>query len=263
MIDRFLIRIFAPALLLILGACSTYNPNKLDIDSSVQAKSQNSRVQFLVLHYTATGNDASLKILSERNVSAHYLVTDEPRPHVYQLVDESRRAWHAGLGEWYGRTDINSSSIGVEVVNVGRQGNDWASYPKRQIHTLTLLLKDIIARHQIKPHNVVGHSDIAPQRKIDPGPLFPWEALAKQGIGRWYDANLVQQYEAQFLALGTPDIAWAQAQLRRLGYTAPLSGALDKETRNVIAAFQMHYRPALYDGYPDPQTLAILKALGP
>src|SRR5690606_34247162 len=86
LLDRFLIRIWAPALLLFLGACSTYNPNKLDIDASIQAKSQNSRVQFLVLHYTATGNDASLKILSERNVSAHYLVTDEPRPHVYQLV---------------------------------------------------------------------------------------------------------------------------------------------------------------------------------
>src|SRR5690606_12084684 len=105
---------------LMLAACSTYQPGQLQIDRSIQAKSQNSRVEVLVLHYTSTGNENSLKILSERNVSAHYLVTDEPRPHVYRLVDENRRAWHAGVSSWYGRSDINTSSIGVEIVNLGR-----------------------------------------------------------------------------------------------------------------------------------------------
>lgn len=254
-------RILVCAIMATLTACSSYSPEKLDIDRSVQAKSHNSRVQFIVVHYTSAGNEASLKILSERNVSSHYLITDEARPHVYQLVDESRRAWHAGVSAWYGRSDINSASIGVEIVNAGREGHDWAPYSPVQIRVLAALLKDITNRHQIKPLNIVGHSDIAPQRKIDPGPLFPWEALARQGIGRWYQTELARRYEQEFRRNGLPDPAWIQQQLNRVGYTVPFSNELDKATRNVIAAFQMHYRPTLYDGEPDAQTLGILKAL--
>ncbi|MDS1140943.1 N-acetylmuramoyl-L-alanine amidase [Pusillimonas sp. SM2304] len=248
-------------LALLLSACSTYEPGKLDIDRSIQAKSQNSRVEFVVLHYTSADNEASLKILSERNVSSHYLVTNEPRPHVYLLVDESRRAWHAGASEWYGRSDMNSGSIGIEIVNQGRQGDAWAPYEPVQMQVVAALLKDIIRRHQIKPHNIVGHSDIAPQRKIDPGPLFPWKQLAEQGIGRWYDENAARLHEQAFLSQGMPDMVWVQTALRRLGYTVPDSGELDKATQNVIAAFQMHYRPARHDGMPDAQTLAIMKSL--
>lgn len=249
------------AMLTLLAACSTYQPDKLDIDRSVQAKSQNSRVELLVIHYTSSGNESSLKILSERNVSAHYLVTDEPRPHVYQLVPETRRAWHAGVSSWYGRSDVNTSSIGVEIVNAGRKDGQFTPYATAQMRTVKALLSDIIRRHQIKPQNIVGHSDVAPQRKIDPGPLFPWQDLARQGIGRWYDENLARANTAQFEAEGLPDIAWVQSALRRLGYEAPSTGVLDKATRNVIAAFQMHYRPSLYDGEPDAQTAGILKTL--
>lgn len=245
----------------LLGACTAYDPGKLDVDRSIQAQSQNSRVDSIVLHYTSTTNENSLKILSERNVSSHYLITDEPRPHVYQLVDETRRAWHAGVSEWYGRSDLNSSSIGVEIVNPGPRDGGWVPYPAAQIRTLALLLKTIIARHQIKPHNVVGHSDIAPQRKIDPGPLFPWAQLAREGIGRWYDPALAGAYRVEFAATGLPDIGWVQTELRRLGYTVPASGILDTATKNVVAAFQMHYRPGLYDGVPDAETMGILKAL--
>jgi N-acetylmuramoyl-L-alanine amidase len=249
------------ATLALLGACASYDPDKLDIDHSVQAKSQNSRVEVLVVHYTSSPNEDSLKILTQRNVSAHYLVTDEPRPHIYQLVDESRRAWHAGVSSWYGRSDINTSSIGVEIVNAGRKGEHWAPYPDIQMRAVAALLKDIARRHQIKPHNIVGHSDIAPQRKIDPGPLFPWKALARQGIGRWYDEDLAQQHAMQFQRQGLPDATWIQDQLERAGYETPHTGVLDKATRNVMAAFQMHYRPARHDGEPDAETLGILKAL--
>jgi N-acetylmuramoyl-L-alanine amidase len=258
------IRIRGPVaigLLLGLAACSTYNPAALDIDRSVQAKSQNSRVQMVVLHYTSASNDASLKILSQENVSSHYLVTHQPQPHVYQLVDENRRAWHAGVSQWYGLTDVNSNSIGIEIVNGGRHNGRWDAYPPVQIKVIEALLKDIIRRHQIKPHNIVGHSDIAPQRKIDPGPLFPWKQLADDGIGRWYDAGKVAQYTADFMQKGLPDMAWTQRQLTRIGYAPPHTGVLDKATRNTIAAFQMHYRAANFDGLPDIQTLAILKAL--
>ncbi|HEY9573811.1 MAG TPA: N-acetylmuramoyl-L-alanine amidase [Pusillimonas sp.] len=254
-------RLAACMALAALGACSTTGPSGLDIDRSIQAQSQNSRVEFVVLHYTSADNKASLKILSERNVSSHYLITDEAKPHVYQLVNESRRAWHAGVSQWYGRTDMNSGSIGIEIVNPGKQDGAWVAYNPAQIQTLVTLLKDIVARHQIKPPNIVGHSDIAPQRKIDPGPMFPWQELAQQGLGRWYDDKLKQTYQKEFDWKGLPDIAWLQQELRRVGYDAPYSGTLDKATRNVLAAFQMHYRPARYDGQPDAETLAILKAL--
>src|SRR5690625_4279052 len=177
---------YLPALL-ILTACTGMTPGELVIDRSIQAKSHDSRVGIVVLHYTATGKNASLKILSEQNVSSHYLITDDPRPVVYQLVDESRRAWHAGVSEWYGRTDINAASIGVEIVNPGGSGTTWAPYSEAQIEPLITLLHDIMQRHEIAPHNLVGHSDIAPQRKVDPCPLFPWKRLADEGLGRWYD----------------------------------------------------------------------------
>lgn len=254
-------RLFPVCLLMALSACGTYGPEKLSIDRSIQAKSQNSRVEYLVLHYTSADNERSLKILSENNVSSHYLVTNSTPPRIYQLVDESRRAWHAGVSEWYGRSDLNSGSIGVEIVNQGRVGETWEPYPAEQMLTVAALLKDIIARHQIKPHNVVGHSDIAPQRKIDPGPLFPWRQLAQTGIGRWYEEELAAQHRADFLQQGLPDINWIQNSLRRQGYTVPRSSQLDRATRNVIAAFQMRYRPERHDGEPDAETLAILKAL--
>ncbi len=247
--------------LLLLTACGTYQPGELKIDRSIQAKSHNSRVEFIVLHYTATGNEASLKILSQQNVSSHYLITNDPEPLVYQLVDESRRAWHAGNSEWFGRTDMNSGSIGIEIVNHGREDGTWEPYTAAQTAVVGALIKDIARRHQIKPFNIVGHSDIAPQRKIDPGPLFPWKQLAQQGIGRWYDESKAQAYEQDFLRSGLPDMKWVQTELQRAGYAVPRNGDLDKASKNVLAAFQMHYRPRLHDGIPDAETLAILKAL--
>lgn len=254
-------RVLPAVLLLMLAACASTGPQELKIDRSIHAKSQDSRVEFVVLHYTATGKQASIKILSEQNVSSHYLITDDTRPEVYQLVDESRRAWHAGVSEWYGRTDINAGSIGIEIVNAGGSGALWAPYSKAQIDTVIALVRDIVQRHQIKPYNIVGHSDVAPQRKVDPGPLFPWKQLADAGLGRWYSQEQKKQYEQEFQLYGMPDLAWAQSQLKRAGYAVPQHGQMDRETRNVIAAFQMHYRPARYDGVLDLETLAILKAL--
>lgn len=256
------LRLFLYTLLLMtLAACSGMAPGELHIDRSIQAKSQDSRVEIVVLHYTATGTSASLKILSEHNVSSHYLITDEPRPTVYQLVDENRRAWHAGVSEWYGRTDINAASIGIEIVNPGGSGTSWAPYSDAQIDTLITLLHDIVQRHRIKPHNIVGHSDVAPQRKVDPGPLFPWKRLADAGLGRWYDNAEKARYMLEFQTYGMPDIMWLQSQLKRAGYPVEQHGRLDRATQNVVAAFQMRYRPALYDGIPDLETMAILKAL--
>lgn len=256
-------RLFGPCLLTLLAACAgaPHEPPTLKIDRSIQAQSQNSRVEFIVLHYTSASNERSLEILSRRNVSSHYLITDEPAPHVYQLVDESRRAWHAGVSQWYGSSGINAASIGIEIVNPGGAGTEWAPYSEAQIKTLILLMKDIVQRHQVKPHNIVGHSDIAPQRKVDPGPLFPWKRLADAGLARWYDEEKAALYRTEFKRKGLPSTAWIQDELDRVGYDTPRHGKLDKATRNVIKAFQMRYRPRLYDGIPDAETLGILRSL--
>ncbi len=258
---RLLQRLAAPICLAALGACAIGTPGALRIDASHRAQGQSTRVDVLVLHYTSLGNDASLRVLTEQNVSSHYLITDEDRPKVYRLVDENRRAWHAGQSRWYEQVGLNATSIGIEIVNAGKQADAWAPYSPAQIQTLVLLLKDLIARHGIKPRNIVGHSDISIGRKIDPGPLFPWAELARQGIGRWYDEDRVRELEQEFLRKGLPDAAWAQKHLRRLGYPAPRSGRWEAETTRVLAAFQMHYRPADFSGRPDARTLAILAAL--
>jgi len=125
---------------------------------------------------------------------------------------------------------------------------------------LIVLLKDISKRQGISPRHIIGHSDIAPLRKLDPGPLFPWKRLAAEGLGLWPDEQAVARQQAQFDA-ELPSITWFQSQLARLGYSTPQTGELDVATRHVLAAFQMHYRPARFDGTPDAQTAALLLVL--
>lgn len=230
------------------------------------AKAQNSRVQFIVLHYTNEDLDSSVRILTERDVSAHYLVSDGDPPRIYRLVDESRRAWHAGSdASWRGATQINASSIGIEIVNRGDQkGPDgvtqFAPYPDVQIDLLIELVRDIARRHAVPPNRIVGHSDVAPQRKIDPGPLFPWQRLAAAGLIPWPDAASVQAQRALF-DTQPPDAAWYQQRLSSVGYRVPDSGQFDEPTRRVLAAFQMRHRPSRYDGLPDSETAALLAVL--
>ena len=236
-------------------------PETLQIDRSLQATSQSSRVSDVVIHYTVANTQRALDILSRQNVSSHYLITDEQPPRIYQLVDESRRAWHAGESTWYGRTNLNASSIGIEIVNSGPVGNGWQAYDESQIQVLMTLLRDIVTRHQILIHNVVGHSDIAPQRKQDPGPAFPWKRLAEGGLARWYDETRAAELMVHYQTKGTPPIHAIQERLRHVGYAAPASGRLDEETRKVLRAFQMRYRSTTHDGQPDIETIAILHAL--
>ena len=125
---------------------------------------------------------------------------------------------------------------------------------------MIVLLKDISKRYGIKPAHIIGHSDIAPLRKLDPGPLFPWKRLAAEGLGVWPNEQAVARQQVLF-AEQLPSISWFQAQLARLGYATPQTGELDVATRHVIAAFQMHFRPARFDGTPDAQTAALLQVL--
>lgn len=233
-------------------------------DTTYTARSQDSRVLYLILHYTTIDTSTSLRVLTQEEVSSHYLVSDGPRPVVYRLVDESRRAWHAGPSEWKGHTALNASSIGIEIVNLGfkdtPQGRVWDEYTPQQIEVLVPLIRDIVQRHQIRPDRVLGHSDIQPQTKQDPGPRFPWQRLADEGLILWPDAAKVAAAEPLFVQ-ALPDVAWFQARLARHGFKVPQHGALDEETRTVISAFQMKYRPERIDGTPDARTAALLAAL--
>ena len=235
------------------------------IDTSLSARSQSSRVKFVVLHYTVGNLPRSIQMLTEQVVSAHYLLTDELEPRAYQLVDETRQANHAGVSHWKNYTLLNGSSIGIEIVNpgfaVGADGvRIWYPFPQAQIDQLILLLKQIVARHHILPENILGHSHIAPGRKQDPGPMFPWFQLAQAGLVTWPDAARMTAARPQFEAL-LPDAAWFQKRLAQHGYATPQTGELDTATRNVLIAFQMKYRPALIDGVPDAETAALLEVL--
>ncbi|MBR8059244.1 N-acetylmuramoyl-L-alanine amidase [Burkholderia dolosa] len=238
-------------------------------DTSLHARGADSRIRFLVMHYTESDEAKSLRTLTGDSVSVHYVVPPQPHiehgmPVVYQLVPESQRAWQAGVSEWQRTTELNAVSIGIENVNRGPldpQNRTWQPYPPEQVDALIRLSKDIVARYAIPPTRVVGHSDIAPQRKIDPGPLFPWQALAQAGVGAWPDDATVAARLAGRDPRAWVDVRELQLKLARYGYDVPTDGVLDTRTRRVFAAFQMHFRPSDYAGDPDAQTDAIAQAL--
>lgn len=233
------------------------------IDDSLSAKGKASRVEIIVLHYTASSKTGALATLTNRDVSAHYVVSDDRPPVVYRLVDEDLTAWHAGESSWYGRTYINPRSIGIEIVHPGWNASDapGPDFAPDQIDVVIALTRDIARRHGVMPENIVGHSDVAPGRKQDPGPAFPWRKLAQAGVGRWFDERAAPDYELRFEREGVPNPKWFQDQLRRVGYAAPDTGQFDAGTRQALTAFQLHYRASLVTGTPDAQTAARLQAL--
>ncbi|WP_145508987.1 N-acetylmuramoyl-L-alanine amidase [Yersinia alsatica] len=272
-------KLLSAGILLLLAGCSSSqrdNQHKLidrgdyKVDTSMPSIAQNERVRFLVLHYTAIDDAESLKVLTQGQVSAHYLVKTHPdtldgKPIVLQLVPESQRAWHAGVSDWHGRSSLNDTSIGIEIVNKGftekMLGREWYPYNESQIKLIERLTKDIVERYNIDPTDVVAHSDIAPLRKSDPGPLFPWQRLALLGIGAWPDDATVTKYIDGRNKRDMASVSVIQQALARYGYQIPQSGELDDETKQVIKAFQMHFRAQDFSGVPDVETEAIALAL--
>jgi len=215
----------------------------------------------LVLHYTGMPEaEAALKHLctSGSEVSAHYVVLEDGR--IIQCVPEARRAWHAGAASWAGETDINSCSIGIEVANPGHDLG-YPDFPRRQIAAVTALCRGIFTRHRIPAGRVLGHSDVAPARKRDPGEKFPWRILHDSGIGLWVKPARIAPGPIYVLGESNPAIEEAQVLLAKFGYGVTPSGYLDGATRDAVAAFQRHFRPARVDGVFDPSTLATLKAV--
>jgi N-acetylmuramoyl-L-alanine amidase len=217
----------------------------------------------LLLHYTGmrTGEAALARLTdAESRVSAHYVVFEDGR--IVQCVPEEKRAWHAGKSAWAGETDINSRSIGIEIVNPGHEFG-YADFPLRQIAAVISLSKSILKRHpEIAPERVLAHSDVAPARKQDPGEKFPWELLADSGVGHWVRAAPLN---VAGMTLMTGYTGEAVQRLQRLlagyGYGIEETGVFDEATRDVVTAFQRHFRQARVDGVADPSTLMTLRAL--
>lgn len=210
-------------------------------------------IDMLVLHYTDTKTaEDAIEILTDpaSKVSSHYLI--DTQGAVYLLVDEEKRAWHAGVSHWRGQTNINHRSIGIELQNPGHS-HGYKAFPDAQMHALIRLCRDILQRYAIPPHNVVGHSDIAPERKKDPGELFDWERLASKAIGLW---------PSVIMAIGQDEsVQAAQAGLAAIGYNVPQTGEICNQTRIVIEAFQRHYRPSQIDGAWDTECASLLASL--
>ncbi|CAI0748137.1 N-acetylmuramoyl-L-alanine amidase AmiD precursor [Serratia entomophila] len=248
---------------------TTVDRGDYQLETLHQAQGADRRIRFLVMHYTAEDFHSSLKTLTDEHVSAHYLLPAHPqlehgKPTAFQLVPEEMRAWHAGVSGWRGRSNLNDTSIGIEIVNRGFTRSmlftHWQPYTAEQIALLIPLSRDIIRRYGIQPPDVVGHSDIAPQRKQDPGPLFPWQALAEAGIGAWPDAAEVQRLLAGRDKHAPVPMAPLLARLARYGYAIDPAWDVSQQ-RNVLAAFQMHFRPDDFRGEPDAESEAIVDAL--
>jgi N-acetylmuramoyl-L-alanine amidase len=219
------------------------------------------RPNLIILHYTGMKTaEGALKRLTAREaeVSSHYLVLEDGT--ILQLVPERRRAWHAGVSSWHGETDINSRSIGIEIVNPGHEFG-YPPFPRRQIDAVIALCRDIMHRQRIPPDGVLAHSDIAPSRKQDPGEKFPWSRLHRFGVGVW--ARPVPIRNGGILKIGNrgPAVEELQRALASWGFGIPITGRFDATTRDVVAAFQRRYRPGRVDGRADPSTIATLRRL--
>ncbi len=248
------------------------------IDSQTyQATGKSQRIKSIVLHYTVSDNARSIQLLTKGKVSSHYLIMDSDDDKIYSLVPESQRAWHAGDGSFGGRTILNDTSIGIEIVNKGIQPqylnalknsdldyhpySHFVEFDELQIKKVAQLVQDIAKRYDISPKNIIGHSDLAPSRKIDPGAKFPWQRLYQEyDIGAWYDEG-DKRYFIEEIQLATPTIREIKQAFRDYGYQINDTEEWDKSSRDVIYAFQLHFRPLNPTGQMDIETYAILKAL--
>lgn len=218
-----------------------------------EARKNGAVARLVILHYTGmVSGEAALARLTDpaSKVSAHYVVEEDGR--IFQLVDDAMRAWHAGASYWAGERDINSHSIGIEIVNPGHECG-YRPFPHQQMKAVLDLCLVLKARYHLPAAAFLGHSDVAPLRKEDPGELFDWAFLACHGIGLWPDGAMEE----------TPHLSIAEAQnlLSCVGYECPQTGQPDSETKAVIRAFQRHFRPRDCSGQFDGETAALLVAL--
>ena len=249
------------------------NIGKFQVDSSTYiSRGKEERIKFIILHYTALDNVGSIRELTG-GVSAHFLVLDEDDNKIYSLVPLEQRAWHAGASAFRGRTNINDTSVGIEIVSDGiakefisdpnpyHPYDHYVDYKPIQIEKVAQIIKYVAEKYNVPARNIVAHSDIAPSRKKDPGAKFPWKELYdKYNIGAWYDEADKQEFmdEEKFKATSIREI---KDELRKYGYEINRFDEWDKESKDVVYAFQLHFNPKNPTGEMDLETFAILKAL--
>ena len=219
------------------------------------------RPDMIVLHYTGmvSGEAAERRLCSaDSEVSSHYIVHEDGR--IVQMVRESDRAWHAGKGSWKESSDINSCSVGIEIVNPGHLLG-YRDFRTRQVDSVIALCQGIVQRHSIRPERVLGHSDVSPGRKVDPGEKFPWRTLFSAGIGHFVPA--VRVSARPLFAPGATGAAVEELQtmLSLYGYGIGITGVFDAATQTVVSAFQLHFRPRRVDGLADRSTVETLRRL--
>ncbi len=224
------------------------------------------RLDMLVLHYTGmeTGADALDRMCdADAEVSAHYMI--EEGGTICQLVPEEKRAWHAGVSSWQGDQDLNSRSIGIEIVNGGHnfplESGELPPYPPAQIDAVIALCRDILDRNAIPQHRIVGHSDIAPDRKDDPGEHFPWQKLSEHGIGFWPEPAGTGQLMGKGLEIGAsgPAVERLQTSLRDIGYGVDVNGIYGDTTVHVVRAFQRRWCPDRVTGEADLTSMTLIE----
>lgn len=267
-----------------------FNERKIPpkISTVYKANSYNLRIQYIILHYTAIDDDISLKALtSSYGVSSHYLITTREKDPIYRLVDDNDRAWHAGATMFDNRQSINDSSIGIEIVNLGyiekvtntprqirrmtkrqlenrffRPYGEYTEFEESQIEKLAYLLKNLVMKYDIKPYRILGHSDVAPYRKRDPGPKFPWKRLYEEyNLGFWYDEEDYKKF-LNDKKYGRAKVKDIKEEFIKYGYTSmPTNNIWDFESRKVLYAFQCHFRQNKINGYIDNESYAIIRAL--
>jgi N-acetylmuramoyl-L-alanine amidase len=244
------------------------------------------RPEILVMHYTAETLDRTIELFTGNKtpVSAHYVICEEG--NIFQNIEEQHAAHHAGLSYWRSITGMpegsrtgamNLSSLGIEHVNMGYEQLEgirrWYPFDERQIQTSIKLAQRLVQKYDIKPEDVVAHGDIAPKRKVDPGPLFPWDKFAKNCVGAWPDDDVEYILDCFLDAEEKQDddknamTNWTIQHLHHWGYKLPDDQDMNKKpeerasAQDIVKAFQMHFRPSKIDGAVDPETATILKTL--
>ena len=243
------------------GFAPDYRGAQVRLSPNFGPRRDDAQPDCLILHYTGMETGAAAEAwlcAQESEVSSHYLVHEDGR--IVQMVRETDRAWHAGKGSWKGRSDVNSFSIGIEIVNPGTIGG-LPPFPPIQIEAVANLARDICARWAIVPERVLAHSDVAPGRKIDPGERFPWGEIAALGVGHFVEPAPVRG--GRFLSPGEAGqpVEALQSMLVLYGYGLEINGLFDEDTRIVVEAFQRHFRPARVDGIADQSTVDTLHRL--
>lgn len=243
------------------GFVADYSGAEVRVSPNFGPRRDGLRPEMIVLHYTGmeTGGAAEAWLCEPvSEVSSHYLVHEDGC--VIQMVRESDRAWHAGRGSWRGQSDVNSASIGIEVVNPGHTYG-YPDFTDVQIEAVIALCRDIASRHSIRPERILAHSDTAPGRKVDPGEKFPWARLHAAGVGHYVEPAPVRG--GRFLSAGErgEPVEALQSMLALYGYGVEIDGVFDATTEAVVAAFQRHFRPQRVDGVADRSTIETLHRL--